>query len=126
MTQACILVIEDSEADQFLFKLLAEEQYPELEIIQAYDGQQAHEMLTTTDLKPDIIFLDINMPRMNGYEFLEATQDIIIEKNTTVFMLTSSNQESDKTKALGYTCVRDYVEKPFRIEFLEKALTLQH
>lgn len=124
MTQACILVIEDSEADQFLFKIMAEEKYPELNIIQAYDGQQAHEMLTTTDIKPDIIFLDINMPRMNGYEFLDATQDIIIKKDAKVFMLTSSNQDSDRTKALEYTCVKDYVEKPFSIECLEKALTL--
>ncbi|MFT6390357.1 MAG: CheY-like chemotaxis protein [Cellvibrionaceae bacterium] len=124
MTHTCILVIDDSEADQFLFKLLVEERYPELNIIQAYDGQQAHEILTTTDLKPDIIFLDINMPRMNGYEFLDATQDIIIEKNAKVFMLTSSNQDSDKAKALDYTCVKGYVEKPFGIEPLEKALTL--
>ncbi|MGH1438766.1 MAG: response regulator [Cellvibrionaceae bacterium] len=125
MTQTCILIIEDSEADQFLFKIMAEERYPDLNIIQAYDGQQAHEMLTNTDIKPEIIFLDINMPRMNGYEFLEATQELICERGIEVFMLTSSNQESDKAKAMNYSCVKDYDEKPFRIEVLDKALT-QH
>lgn len=124
MTQKCILVVEDSEADQFLFKIMAEEQYPELEIIQAYDGQQAHDMLNNTEIKPEIIFLDINMPRMNGYEFLEATQNLICERDISVFMLTSSNQESDKDKAMKYDCVKDYAEKPFSIEILENALSL--
>lgn len=124
MTQTCVLVVEDSEADQFLFKIIVEEKYPELEIIQAYDGQQAHEMLSANEIKPDIIFLDINMPRMNGYEFLDVTQNIIDEKAIDVFMLSSSNQEADRTKALSYNCVKEFVEKPFHIEMLENALKL--
>lgn len=123
MSKANILIIEDSEADHFLFKVLAEDSYPDLAITPAYDGQQAYELLANSDIKPDIIFLDINMPRMNGYEFLEKAEALISEKQSRVFILSSSNQDSDKDKALSYACVEDFMEKPFNITFLEQALS---
>ncbi|MFT5116994.1 MAG: CheY-like chemotaxis protein [Kiritimatiellia bacterium] len=127
MKETSILVVDDSEADQFLFHIIVEESYPQMKIFKAYDGEQAQEMLIKDDISPDIIFLDINMPRMNGYEFLEANQSLLNKKAIKVFMLTSSNQESDINKALEYACVEKFLEKSFKIEFLKDALLqLQH
>jgi two-component system, chemotaxis family, chemotaxis protein CheY len=123
MNNLKILVIEDSEADQFLFKVIAEEDYPEINILQAYDGQQAQEMLVDENIDVDLIFLDLNMPRMNGYGFLDGNNTLLIERNIPVFILTSSNQESDIKKTMSYDCVKDFMEKTVKIEYLQKALS---
>ncbi len=60
--------------------------------------------------KPSIILLDINMPIMDGWQFLDAY--ISHEQNTSVFMLSSSTNASDTTKAKEYTCVKGYYTKP--------------
>ena len=124
MTKKSILLVEDSEADQFLFKILVEDVYPDITIVTAFDGQQAHELLTTMQVKPSVIFLDINMPRMNGYEFLDIAQGIISNNDIHVFMLTSSIREQDKYQAFRYDGVKDFVEKPLKIDMLKKAMGL--
>lgn len=121
-----ILVVEDSEADQFLFKLFAEESFPDVDVLQAYDGQQAQDMLVDGRDAPAALFLDINMPRMNGYDFLEKNHNLMDKKNISVYMLSSSNQNIDKEKAMAYGCVKRFIEKPFKAEELQEALSSLH
>ena len=124
MTNKTILLVEDSEADQFLFKMLVEGAYPDIAIVTAFDGQQAYELLTTMQVEPSLIFLDINMPRMNGYEFLDIAQGIIANNNIRVFMLTSSIRELDKDQAFRYDGVKDFIEKPLKIDRLQSIMGL--
>lgn len=106
------MIVDDSDSDQFLARARLLQFDPEMEIVQAYDGQEALEKLEDPDLNPDVILLDINMPRMNGLEFLEQYSQR--ENQTTVVaMLTSSDQPSDKETALSYSCVKDYFLKLF-------------
>ncbi len=58
------------------------------------------------------VFLDINMPIMNGWEFLEAINNENIKSNIYVVILTSSVNRVDREKAKGYPQVIDYLEKP--------------
>ena len=66
------------------------------------------------------IFLDINMPVMNGWEFLDAIQLNSIENKTHVFVITSSCSSVDKAKSAQYSNVLKYFEKPItRQDILE-------
>lgn len=112
------MIVDDSEADQFLAKLIIEGFDPDIEILQAYDGQEALEILKDLPKQPDVIFLDINMPRMNGHEFL-AEYDTWDVKSQIIIMLTSSSQEQDKEKSLAHKCVKQYFEKPLDSVSLE-------
>ena len=104
-----ILVVDDNEGDQFLTKIEIEKHNPDIEIVQAYDGVEALEKLDNTDENPDLILLDINMPRMNGLEFLEKYNER--EKQCKTIVMLTSSQEQDKEAAFKYEFVKDYLVK---------------
>jgi CheY-like chemotaxis protein len=66
-----------------------------------------------------IIFLDINMPNMNGWQFLDAISGLFLPINTYVIMISSSNDENDKNKALNNEFVIAFHSKPIRSEDLK-------
>jgi CheY-like chemotaxis protein len=111
MEVSCVLVVDDSESDQFISKLTIESYDPNIVVLSAYDGEEALEMLASEECKPDLILLDINMPRMNGHEFLEQYNKKI-DQQAVVMMLTSSEQEVDRERSMTYPCVKTYLVKP--------------
>ncbi len=120
MSFKTVLIVDDSETEQFLYKYLIEAFQPETEILSAYDGLEAMELLEGLEKKPDCIFLDINMPRMNGFEFLEAYSEKYGHEHIILTMLTSSTQAKDKEKAMAYECVTDFFLKPLTEDDLKK------
>ena len=94
-----------------LFRELASQISPNFEIICAYDGQEAIEYLETANSDPAVIFLDINMPRMNGHEFIEAYGQTISQRDIPVYVLTSSIYEKDRVMFSPYNCVTDFCLK---------------
>ena len=72
-------IIDDSEADQFLSKHAIESYDQNIAVHQAYDGSEAMDLIDKALKKPDIIFLDINMPGMTGFEFLDAFKEKTIK-----------------------------------------------
>ncbi len=75
---------------------------------------------------PKIILLDINMPIMDGFEFLDEYSKLPEEKQKSfiVIMLTSSNQQTDKVKASEFPLVKDFFVKPFKSEDLQKIIDI--
>lgn len=112
MKLSSILVVDDCKADQFLSRNILEREYPDAEILEACDGLEALELLNGSDKKIDLIILDINMPRMNGHEFLTTYNQMSGEnKSSVVVMLTSSDNLEDKEKSMAYDFVVDYFIK---------------
>lgn len=115
-----VLIIEDDDVDQYIAKTILTKIYPDIKVTSAYDGEEALKLLQTMDSKPDVVLLDINMPRMGGLEFLETYAPEHDGKTPVVVMLTSSDQYSDKSTALSYTFVSDFFEKPMTGEKAQK------
>ena len=113
-----ILIVEDSEADQFINGCMIERFDSSIKIVKAYDGRQALDTLAELDEEPSVILLDINMPHMNGFEFLEKFQKT--DYTSTIVMLSSSSQDSDREKALSFDAVKKYITKPLGIEDIQE------
>jgi CheY-like chemotaxis protein len=99
----------------------------DVKCIEAFDGQEALDILQLESKHPDIIFLDINMPRMNGYEFLEAYNNkyAATHNNTSVIIIvTSSLLKSDKEKCEQYNFVKGFVDKPLDLELFKEIIAL--
>jgi CheY-like chemotaxis protein len=131
----CILLIDDDESTNYLNRLIIED-VGCTESIQAVEsGREALDFLTARDSPaddpefpcPDIIFLDINMPGMSGWEFLEEYRKLPEEQrgNILVFMLTTSLNPDDEKRAHEITDVSDFIYKPLSEQILEKIL-LEH
>jgi CheY-like chemotaxis protein len=122
MTYQKIMVIDDDDDDQEIF-LTAMEKIPgEFEFISFNSAHAAWGKLSKKEMKPDVIFLDLNMPMMSGQQFLTAIKSDESLKDIPVIILsTSSNARTiDLTKQLG---ARDFITKPNN--FKELTLILQ-
>ena len=114
-----ILLVDDDAATNFLAELAFRNLNIANEIQVASDGLMASLLLKQNSC-PDVIFLDIRMPRMDGFEFLENLARMDLCPNVKIVMLTSSTRLEDRKKALAYNEVVDYIEKPLTEELIKK------
>jgi CheY-like chemotaxis protein len=95
MTDIQILLVEDNEGDILLTREALKEGKIKNEISVAKDGQQAIDMLNSATRLPDLILLDINLPKINGHEVLIAIKTDNRFKAIPVIMLSTSGAEHD-------------------------------
>jgi len=107
-----IMMIDDDEATNFLHEIIINDAKCCNNLVIVDDAQKALEMLKK-DVEPNILFLDINMPRMNGWEFLNVFEEIRKERNLNVrvIIFSTSLNPRDKEKALEYDDVC-FMSKP--------------
>lgn len=107
-----ILLIDDNDDDCRFFAETLKRLYPDIKLTRAEDGRHGLDTLSKMDPIPDLIFLDINMPRMNGWECLEGIKANKKSAGIPVVMFTTSSfkAEISKAKDLGASL---FVTKPF-------------
>lgn len=94
-----ILLVEDNKGDVVLITEALEEANRNLTIQTLSDGEQAINYLGESSGLPDIILLDINLPRVNGHEVLRFIKSSEKLRKIPVVMLTTSSAEADVTKS---------------------------
>lgn len=111
--QLNILLVEDDEVDVMTVKRAFRQNHITNPLFVAGDGIEALEMLRSGELPKGrrIVLLDLNMPRMNGIEFLQELRKDRDLAATPVVVLTTSNEDEDKVKAYDLN-VAGYLVKP--------------
>lgn len=120
-----ILLIEDNEGDILLIQEALEESNLKVHLNIARDGEEAINYLTNlseVSLRPDIILLDVNLPKLNGHEVLFKLKNNPDLKQIPIIMLTTSSSETDVYKAYS-NHVNSYVTKPVEVETFLKVVS---
>ena len=123
------MLVDDNDDTNYFHKLLLQELDLSELVVEAMDGTAGLEYFKKDKfipsnpndpasepilVKPDLVFLDVNMPKMDGWEFLEEFERLPPRKqgNTIFVMLSSHFDTEDEQLALSHDCVKVYMEKP--------------
>lgn len=115
------LLIDDNYIDNFVTRKILEGSNFVEKIIVVRSANEAIESLSNKSIQPDVIFLDVRMPMMGGFEFLEEYDKIDIDKSSIkIFMLSSSLDPVDLRKSSDNKYITQFVHKPLTAEALEE------
>ena len=111
-----LLLVEDNDLDVFMVQRMMRKLSLDYPIIHAKNGEEALKILRPAGkdsslVPPFVMILDINMPRMGGFELLDELSDDEILTQIPVYMVSPSTRQTDKDKAMTYR-IRGYVVKP--------------
>jgi len=113
-----VMVVDDDEIVQFTSKMILS-RFVNVSVahifgytnpLNALRYLQTHQ--NEKDMMPDLVLLDINMPMMDGFEFLEFVSETIVSNMPIIFMVSSSTYHEDIKKAKSHKLVKEYVSKP--------------
>lgn len=124
-----VFIVDDDDIYQFTMGV-ALKNIPEVRLASTFgDGAEALDHITThlnePDSLPDIIFLDINMPVMDGFQFMEEFVDLLpkLKKTIKVYLVSSSIDPKDIKKAKRIDAITDYLIKPIKSEDIRELLS---
>jgi CheY-like chemotaxis protein len=122
----CVLLIDDDKSANFLHKFVINKTGLVEKIVDVQSGEEGLEFLRQKEdskyPKTDLIFLDINMPGMTGWDFLEEYNklDESLKGKIMIIMLSTSDNPEDKEKASKIRTVHDFLNKPLTVERFTK------
>lgn len=131
-----VLVIDDCDGDVFLARKAFKKAGVCENVVSMSDGFKGLTFLRNFDsgkadlgdgFPPALILLDINMPRMNGFAFLEQFEQLRTEDcyhSMVVMMFSSSENQEDVTRALSYDCVKGFLMKPLTARSLREKMSV--
>lgn len=116
-------IIDDDSIFVFVLKKLLEKHQGFGKVVDFKNGNEALELLFDEKAGlPCVILLDLNMPLIDGWQFLEELQKSDIAQKIKVFIMSSSIDFNDIEKSKKYSIVQDFISKPINHEKLNKIL----
>jgi len=119
--KTCFL-IDDNYIDNFVTRRILESSNFAETVIVSQSATEAIESLRSGKVVPDVIFLDIRMPQMGGFEFLQEYDKIDIENKNgiKIFMLSSSLDPTDLKKSVNNKYITNFIHKPLTLKALDE------
>jgi CheY-like chemotaxis protein len=119
------LLIDDNYIDNFVTRKILENGNFADNIIVIQSPHEAIDALRSGSIKPDVIFLDIRMPMMTGFEFLQEYEELNLDnkEQVKIFMLSSSLDPTDMNNSKSNKYVASFVHKPLTHKALEELCT---
>jgi len=120
-----VMVIDDNNIDLYITSRMILKNHFALELLQYYTATEALEYLSQNQDNatawPDIIFTDLYMPIMSGFEFMESFSRLpgALKAHCRTFVLSSSIDDNDIIRAANDENIEDFHEKPITVKFLE-------
>lgn len=123
-----VCIIDDDEVYKFFVQKMLKIKKLAEDVLTFPDGEEAYnfirENMENPEKLPDIIFLDINMPIMDGFQFMEEYTKLKpkIDKKITIYMITSSIDHVDLERSKKYSEISDFITKPITAEVLHRII----
>ena len=112
-----LLIADD---DRQLCRMLSDFFSKDYDIICAFDGADA--LMLAVEHRPDLVFLDIMMPLLDGRTICKKLKENALTKDTCIVMITGKSEQYDRI--VGFEVgADDYVEKPISLEYLERVVS---
>lgn len=125
----CVLLIDDDEATNFYHKIVLEEECTSVHVQSVTSAKEGIDYLLRKGIyadcpQPGAIFLDLNMPGMTGWDFLDKYDELSseIHNRAVVTILTTSVNPDDKERAATIPAVKEFVNKPLTPETFWKVV----
>ena len=119
-----ILLVDDDRAMRYYNSIMLKRSDITCTLDECRNGREALAYIKNTETLPDVILLDINMPVMDGHEFLhEYNLRTDAASQPRIFMLSSSDLDIEKCKQKNYPFVKGYFEKPLTEEHIAHILS---
>ena len=114
-----VMLVDDKDISNFIMRKFIEVRQPDTIIHEFTDPEKA--LASISSISPDIIFLDLNMPIMNGWQFLENMRNASLTQKVAILTSSTSMQDFEKSKEFG-NVVNFYV-KPLNPDELARVFT---
>ena len=123
-----LYIIDDDEVIAYLTNKIIK-QYGFCDHFQIFNSAQTALERITRDIEdqqefPEVILVDINMPVIDGWMFMDELVKLAVGKTFSIFVFTSSINPADREKAFSYPLVKGYIQKPLTVIKLNKILRL--
>lgn len=122
---ALVLLVDDNPADNYIHQRILARAHCAAQVEVALNGQEGIDFLQRRKAEglplPDLVFLDINMPVLDGWGFLDKCRELNFDADTMpiIAMLTTSLNPRDVARARESGLVEQYIEKPLTVDGLE-------
>ena len=129
MTKPIIIcIVDDDDVYKYTVTKSIEKNKLAKKVLIFSDGEEAINFMidnvANSNHLPDIIFLDINMPIMDGFQFMDEYVKLkpFVGKKITIYMVTSSIDDADIERAKKISDISDYIVKPIKVEQLTEII----
>ena len=113
-----IMIVDDDDTSNYITELLIKSLNQKADVYMLSNGKEAIDFFATTVDPPELVLLDINMPLINGFEFLDYYNTKGWNGRTKFAVYSTSSRDEDKEKSMKYNHVIDYIEKPLTADKL--------